>query len=52
MVTIEVTLRSYCVNGAGETRDIVMYSIIESEWADVKGRLQEMMTRVRDARSE
>ena len=48
----EGTLRSYRINGAGETHNIVIYSIIESEWPDVRVRLQEMMNRPRDAHSE
>jgi RimJ/RimL family protein N-acetyltransferase len=41
----EGTLRSHMVNPDGSVRDTVYFSVIASEWPDVKARLEQRMER-------
>ena len=41
----EGTFRNYIITPEGEMHDAVFYSIIESEWPDIRARLQEMLAR-------
>ena len=41
----EGVFRNYIVRADGEVHDAVFYSIIESEWPSVRGRLREMLER-------
>jgi N-acetyltransferase len=46
--TEEGTLRSHMVTTSGRIRDSVYFSIIASEWPEVRHRLQQRLDRVRD----
>ena len=41
----EGTFRNYIITAEGEIHDAVFYSIIESEWPPIRGRLREMLAR-------
>jgi RimJ/RimL family protein N-acetyltransferase len=41
----EGTLRKHLITWTGRVRDTVYFSILDSEWADVKARLETMLTR-------
>lgn len=41
----EGTLRNHMITPEGRYRDSVFYSILDTEWADVKKRLEEMMAK-------
>ena len=41
----EGILRSHMITDAGRVRDTVYYSILDSEWQDVKSRLEAMLAR-------
>jgi N-acetyltransferase len=41
--TEEGTLRQHMVTAGGRVRDTVYYSILDSEWRDVRGRLREII---------
>ena len=43
--SFEGVLRSYQTSDSGVTRDTAMFSIVDREWPEVKGRLETMMAR-------
>lgn len=46
----EGILRKHMLSDRGVSRDTIFYSVIDDEWPEVKNRLEEMMTPVREGR--
>ena len=43
----EGILRKHAISDSGASRDTIYYSILDDEWPEVKGRLEEMIARHR-----
>lgn len=46
----EGILRKHMLSDRGVSRDTIFYSVIDDEWPEVRARLEEMMTPVREGR--